>query len=181
MLKNPVRLMIYLLPTLVFLALVVFFLLGLEKDPRLVKPVLIDKPVAEFSLPGLPDVGDGLSSADLKGKVSLINVFGSWCEACVAEHPMLMRIKESGKVPLYGIDWRDKPANALAWLKKHGNPYDRIGFDPDSRVAIDFGVTGAPETFVIDKAGVIRYKWSGPITEAVWRDILLPLVEELAR
>ncbi len=72
-------------------------------------------------------------------------------------------------------------SNALAWLKKHGNPYDRIGFDPDSRVAIDFGVTGAPETFVIDKAGVIRYKWSGPITEAVWRDILLPLVEELAR
>lgn len=181
MVKNPVRLMIYLLPTLVFLALVVFFLLGLGKDPRLVKPVLIDKPVAEFALPGLPEMSDGLSSTDLKGKVSLINVFGSWCEACVAEHPMLMRIKESDKVPLYGIDWRDKPANALAWLKKHGNPYDRIGFDPDSRVAIDFGVTGAPETFVIDKQGVIRYKWSGRITEAVWRDILLPMVEELSR
>ena len=175
------RLIIYLLPSLVFLAMVVFFLFGLENDPRLVKPVLIDKPAPTFALSGLEGVSEGLTTADLKQRVVLVNVFGSWCIACVAEHPVLMRIKESGLVPLYGINWRDKPADAVAWLKKHGNPYDKIGTDPDSRVAIDFGVTGAPETFVIDRNGVIRFKWTGPITDDVWQKILLPVVQELSR
>ena len=172
---------IYLLPTVIFVVMVVFFLLGLGKDPRMVKPVLIDVPAPSFSLPGLPGYGDGLSSDDVRGKVSLVNIFGSWCVACVAEHPMLLRIRESGMAPLYGIDWRDKPEDATAWLGRHGNPYEKIGIDPDSRTAIDFGVTGAPETFVVDANGVIRYKWTGPITEEAWEKVLSPMIAELSR
>lgn len=176
-----VRWLIYLSPMMVFAVMVMFFLVGLGKDPREVKPVLIDVAVPSFSLPALSGDGGGLSSDDLRGRVSLVNIFGSWCVACIAEHPMLLRIRESGIVPLYGINWRDRREDAIAWLGRHGNPYEKIGIDPDSRTAIDFGVTGAPESFVIDAGGVIRYKWTGPITEEVWKKILLPLITELSR
>ncbi len=168
------------LPLILFLGLAAVFWWQLGKDPSKLPSALIDRPVPAFDLPPIPGRDDhGLSSADLTGQVTLLNVFGSWCVACLAEHPMLNRIQQLGLVPLNGIDWRDEPAKAAAWLKKHGDPFDRIGMDPKSHVAIDLGVTGAPETFVIDKTGAVRYKHVGPITPDVWRNTLKPLVEEL--
>jgi len=114
--------------------------------------------------------------------VSLVNIYGSWCIACVQEHPFLVKIKQMGIVPIHGIDWRDDPAEGAKWLKKHGDPYDRVGVDPaPGRTAIDFGVTGAPETFVVDKAGIIRYKHIGPVNQDVWDNTLLPIIKELSK
>lgn len=174
------RKLIYFAPAAVFVVLVGFFIVGLGKDPSRLESVLIDRPVPEFALDALPDRGRPLTSEHLKGEVSLVNIFGSWCVACIAEHPFLMEIQASGAVPIHGIDWREKnPADGMRWLVRNGDPYDRVGLDPDSRVAIDFGVTGAPETFIVDKAGVIRYKHIGPITRDAWEDTLLPLIQEL--
>ncbi|MCA1941670.1 MAG: DsbE family thiol:disulfide interchange protein [Caenispirillum bisanense] len=176
------RRLIFIAPTLVFLVLVGFFVKQLGEDPSQLPSVLIDRPVPAFALDPLPGRGMALSSEDLKGEVSLVNIFGSWCVACQVEHPYLMKIKESGYVPIHGIDWREKdPIDGLRWLEKYGDPYTRVGLDPDSRVAIDFGVTGAPETFVVDKAGVIRYKHIGPVTDEVFEKTLKPLIEELRK
>ncbi|MBF0095576.1 MAG: DsbE family thiol:disulfide interchange protein [Alphaproteobacteria bacterium] len=176
----------YLLPILIFVVLLVVFTVRLvavrEGDtPNLLPSVLIDRPVPTFALEPLPGRERPLSSEHLKGAVSLVNIFGSWCVACAAEHPMLTRIQQSGEVPIHGIDWRDDPLKGAAWLKRNGDPYDRVGLDPDSAVAIDFGVTGAPETFVVDAKGIIRYKHIGPITEADWTRTLLPLIKELRK
>lgn len=174
------RKLVFLLPALIFVVLVGVFMSRLGEDPSRIPSVLINRPVPEFALAPLPERGAPLSSADLKGQVSLVNIFGSWCVACLVEHPVLMKIKESGAVPIHGIDWRERdPADAVRWLQKHGDPYDRIGYDGDSRVAIDFGVTGAPETFVVGADGVIRYKHIGPVTEEVWEDTLKPLIDQL--
>lgn len=178
------RRLIYLLPMLVLVVLAGFFMRGLTLNPREIPSVLIDRPVPEMALAPLPGRGanSGLSTADLKGRVSLVNIFGSWCIACVQEHPMLIEIKRSGRVPIHGVDWRDDPVEGAKWLKKNGDPYERVGADPPpGRAAVDFGVTGAPETFVVDKAGVIRYKHIGPITPAVWEKTLLPIVRELEK
>ena len=122
----------------------------------------------------------GFASADLKGEVSLVNIFGSWCVACRVEHPFLMKIKENGWVPVHGIDWREPDRDAgPTWLKRHGDPYTLAGDDPKSKAAIAFGVTGAPETFVVDKLGVIRYKHVGPIDDQVWSETLKPLIDHL--
>ena len=169
-------------PLVVFLGLVGVFMarliaLGEGETPNRLPSVLIDRPVQAFALPELPGRGRPLRSEDLKGQVSLVNIFGSWCVACRAEHPFLMQIKD--RIPVHGIDWRDKPEQGAAWLRRHGEPYDRVGLDQDSRVAIDFGVTGAPETFVVDAAGVIRYKHIGPLTPKVWEETLWPLIERL--
>lgn len=174
--------LIYLAPVLVLAAMAVMFTVGLGRDPKTIPSVLIDRPVPAFSLDALPGRERALSSADLKGQVSLVNIFGSWCVACIAEHPILVRIAESGAVPIHGIAWREKdPADAMRWLNRHGDPYDRVGHDADSRVAIDFGVTGAPETFVVDAQGVIRYKHIGPVTPDVWDNTLLPMIEQLRK
>lgn len=173
---------LYLLPVLVFGVLALFFLKGLALNPREIPSVLIDRPVPEMALAGLPGRGPdtGLSTADLKGRVSLVNIYGSWCIACVQEHPYLVEIKKSGAVAIQGIDWRDDPTMGAAWLKKHGDPYQRVGVDPaPGRAAVDFGVTGAPESFIVDKAGIIRYKQIGPITPEVWTKTLLPIIREL--
>ncbi len=122
----------------------------------------------------------GLASTDLRGEVSLLNVFGSWCVACAVEHPFLMKLKADGVVPIHAIDWREKNrAAGPAWLARRGDPYTRVGDDPDSRAAIALGVTGAPETFIIDRSGVIRYKHVGPITAEVWSKRLWPIVRKL--
>ncbi|MBI5164606.1 MAG: DsbE family thiol:disulfide interchange protein [Magnetospirillum sp.] len=173
---------LYLLPVALFLVLAGFLLGGLFLNPRDIPSVLIDRPVPEMNLPALAGrpADSGLASADLKGRVSLVNIFGSWCISCADEHPTLMRIKAQGVVPIHGIDWRDDPAKALAWLQRNGDPYDRVGVDPaPGRTSIDFGVTGAPESFIVDKAGVIRYKHVGPITPKVWEATLLPIIVEL--
>ncbi len=175
----------YTLPVLVFLALagVFFYQLRWGSDPRDIPSVLIDKPVPELNLPGVPGRDDrGLKTRDITGQVSLVSVFGSWCIACVAEHPMLLQIRKTGLVPIHGIDWNEKdPADGGKWLKRHGDPYDRVGLDIGSHAAIDFGVTGAPETFVVDKTGHIRYKQVGPITPEVWKQTLLPMIKELSK
>jgi len=172
----------YLLPALVFAVIALFFLRGLQLDPKYIPSVLIDKPIPELNLPPLPGRDEvGLRTADITGRVSLVNIFGSWCVACVAEHPMLLKIRKTGLVPIHGIDWRDDPQKGADWLKRNGDPYDRVGADPESKAAIDFGVTGAPETFVVDRTGRIRYKHVGPITEEVWKDTLMPMIKELSR
>lgn len=178
------RRLIYLLPVALFGVLALFFLKGLTMNPRDIPSVLINRPVPEMNLPPLPGRGadTGLATADLKGRVSLVNIYGSWCIACVQEHPYLMKIKQMGVVPIHGIDWRDDPVEGAKWLKKHGDPYDRVGVDPaPGRTAIDFGVTGAPETFVVDKAGIIRYKHIGPVNQDVWENTLLPIIKELSK
>jgi len=178
------RRLIYLLPVALFGVLALFFLRGLTLNPREIPSVLINRPVPEMNLAPLPGRGEntGLATADLKGRVSLVNIYGSWCIACVQEHPYLMKIKQMGVVPIHGIDWRDDPVEGAKWLKKHGDPYDRVGVDPaPGRTAIDFGVTGAPETFVVDKAGIIRYKHIGPVNAEVWEKTLLPIIKELSK
>lgn len=175
-----VRRLPYILPLVIFVALAGYFWAGLGKDPHAVPSVLIDRPVPPFNLGAIPGQPQGLSSDDLKGQVTLVNIFGSWCVACHVEHPFLMRLAEKNLVPIYGIDWRERrPEDGSDWLARHGNPYARIGADPDSTAAIALGVTGAPETFVIDRQGVIRYKHVGPVTPETWEQTLWPLVQKL--
>lgn len=174
--------LVYLLPLLIVAVLLGFFLVGLQRDPTVLPSVLLDRPVPEFTLPGLPGRDPALTSpADITGEVVLVNFFGSWCVACLQEHPMLKRIQAEGLVPLHGIAFKDQPEDTLRWLGRHGDPYDAIGYDTTNRIAIEFGITGAPETFVIDKAGVIRKKHIGPITEDVWMEELRPLIEDLQK
>lgn len=174
------RKLMYMLPLLVLLGGSVFFWLGLQRDAKILPSALIDQPVPALDLPGIPGYDSpGFTNKDLIGQVTLVNIFGSWCIACLQEHPFLIRLKEENRLPIYGIDWRDKPEPAIDWLRRHGDPYHRIGFDADSRTSIDFGVTGAPESFVVDRQGVIRYKHVGVITPKVWEKTIEPIVRSL--
>ncbi|TAL00699.1 MAG: DsbE family thiol:disulfide interchange protein [Rhodospirillaceae bacterium] len=154
-------------------------------DPRVIPSVLLNTPMPKFSLAALPgrksSAATPFTDADLKGRVSLVNVFGSWCIACLEEHPTLVAIAKQGGVQIYGIDWRDTPERGAEWLNDHGDPYALIGQDPDSTTAIDLGVTGAPETFVVDGDGIIRYKQIGPITPEIWQSTLRPLIADLQK
>lgn len=149
------------------------------QDPSQVQSVLLNTPVPAINLPPLPNRGAGLVTTDLKKEVSLVNIWGSWCIACLSEHPLLMDVADQGDIPLHGIAWRDEPTASLRWLARNGDPYDLIGQDPVSEAAIAFGVTGAPETFVVDADGIIRYKHIGPITPDIWANTIAPLVEQL--
>lgn len=170
----------YFIPLVVLAVLAIYFTMGLGRNPNTLPSVLIDQKVPDFDLKPIKGSTRGFSSADLKGKVALVNIFGSWCVSCRIEHPFLMQLKEKGIIPVYGIDWREVDEDAgPKWLDKFGDPYTLIGDDPKSKGAIAFGVTGAPETFFIDKQGVIRYKHMGPITEQNWRDTLFPIIQEL--
>jgi cytochrome c biogenesis protein CcmG/thiol:disulfide interchange protein DsbE len=179
----PVKKLLYLVPAAAFLVVAGAFLWGLdpERDPREVPSVLIDRPVPEFTLPPLAGMDvPGFATADLQaGQVALVNVFASWCVPCRAEHPYLMRLARDGVVPIYGINYKDKPADALAWLEELGSPYVAIGADEAGRVAIDWGIYGVPETFVIDQTGVIRYRQVGPIFPKVLEEEILPLIATL--
>lgn len=148
-------------------------------DLREVPSPLIDKPAPEFSLPLLNDPARHFGSADLAGKPYLLNVFGSWCIACRDEHPILMREGKRLGVPLVGLNYKDEPDDAKRWLAQFGDPYDIVIADYPGRVAIDFGVTGAPETFLVDGDGVVRYKYISPITPAVIATELLPRIAKL--
>ncbi|MBT4933285.1 MAG: DsbE family thiol:disulfide interchange protein [Rhodospirillaceae bacterium] len=174
--------MIYLLPLAIFLVIAGYFAKGLTLNPRDMPSMLIDQEVPPFDLKPIKGSMRGFSSEDLKGQVTLVNIFGSWCVACLAEHPMLMKIHEQKLVPIYGIDWREKdPEAGPKWLARRGDPYTLIGDDPESKAAIAFGVTGAPETFFIDRRGFIRYKHVGPITPENWESTLWPIVQELRK
>jgi cytochrome c biogenesis protein CcmG/thiol:disulfide interchange protein DsbE len=132
-----------------------------------------------FSLPAIEGRDNALSSDAVKGRVALVNVFASWCIPCAIEHPVLMKIAEEEDILIAGVNWKEKPGDGAAWLERLGDPYDYIGDDQDGRVAIDFGVTGAPETFVVDHDGRIRYKQVGPITEQIWEEDIRPVVRAL--
>lgn len=168
-----------LLPLGLFLLIGLAFAIGLTKDPRRMSSELINKPFPKFGLTELYDETETLSEEIFEGHVSLINVFGSWCVACNVEHPVLMDIAERNDVKLIGIDWRDDRNKAKAWLEKRGNPYEQIIFDDESLLAIKLGVSGAPESFITDKTGHIRYKHVGVITPKIWRETLLPIVMTL--
>lgn len=174
--------LVYLLPLAVLLVLAIYFAVGLTLDPKKLPSVLLNKPIPAFDLKPIEGFEKGFGTEDLKGQVTLVNIFGSWCVACLTEHPFLMRIKEENLVPIFGVDWREVDrAAGPKWLKRHGNPYTLIGDDPDSEAAINLGVSGAPETFVVDKAGVIRYKHIGPIGVDDWENTLWPLIQELRK
>ena len=169
----------FLLPLVIFLTVVGFLAVGLNLDPREVPSPLVGKPAPMFNLPRLDNPEKTISPKDLLGQVWLFNVWASWCGACRDEHPILVALSKSGAVPLYGMDYKDTRQDAQQWLEQGGNPYIASAMDVDGRVGIDYGVYGVPETYVIDKAGVIAYKQIGPVTEEVLRDKILPLVKRL--
>lgn len=169
------------LPIAVFAVIGVFLYQGLSLDPKTIPSVLIDKPAPEFDLPPLPGKSNGLARSDLGGEPVLVNVFASWCVACRVEHPILMDLKKQGEVPIFGLNYKDRPNDAVGWLKRFGDPYDRIGSDQNGRTGIDFGVYGVPETFVIDRNGVIVHKIIGPITPQILNEELRPLLAGLRK
>lgn len=175
----PSRNIVFVLPLVVFLGLAVAMGWSLTRNPDELPSALIGRPVPEFSLPPVKGRTLGLSSADLRGHVSIVNVFASWCVPCRAEHPLFMRLSEQGLVPVYGINYKDRPDDAARWLGALGDPYDRTGADLDGRVAIDWGVYGIPETFVIDREGRIAHKHIGPITQQDLDETIVPLIRKL--
>ena len=166
-------------PLLGFAAIALGLGFALTNDPRKMPSMLIDRPAPQFALPPVEPGAPGLATADISGKVALLNVFASWCGGCKVEHPTLVRLSKDGAIPLYAIDWKDKPGDGLKWLKEQGNPYLKVGDDPSGRLGIDMGVTGVPETFVVDRTGRIRYRHAGPITEDVWHETFEPLLASL--
>ena len=169
----------FLIPLAMFLALAVLLARGLKLDPREVPSPLIDKPAPAFALTRLDDPALTIKRDDMLGKVWLLNVWASWCDACREEHATLVEFAKTRAVPIYGLDYKDQREPAQAWLAERGNPYDASLFDASGRVGIDFGVYGVPETFVIDKQGVIRYKKIGALTPQVLRDEVMPLLRKL--
>jgi cytochrome c biogenesis protein CcmG/thiol:disulfide interchange protein DsbE len=159
--------------------LVVFLAIGLGHDPHEVPSPLINKPAPGFQLAQLKEPARTFSAEQMKGKVWLLNVWASWCVSCREEHPLLLEYSRSGVVPIYGLNYKDKPADALAWLNDLGDPYVLSVSDLDGRVGIDYGVYGAPETYLIDRNGVIRFKQIGPLTRDVWDKAIIPRVKEL--
>ena len=170
-----------LIPLGLFLLLVVFLAVGLTRDPHELPSALLDKPASLFTAPLLDAPEKSFSSKSMLGKVWILNTWASWCVTCRQEHPIRLEWSKSKAVPIIGLDWRDKDVDGLKWLARFGNPYDVVVSDNSARIGIDFGVTAAPESFVIDKTGVIRYKQNGMITEEALRDKILPLIRELQK
>jgi cytochrome c biogenesis protein CcmG, thiol:disulfide interchange protein DsbE len=169
----------YLIPLVLFLALAGFLAVGLSLNPREVPSPLLGKPVPTFSLPTLALPEKSMASQDLRGQVWILNVWASWCVACRQEHPVLVDFAKTSKVPLYGLNYKDKREDALRWLRQFGDPYQQSLSDTAGLVGIDLGVYGVPETFVIDRGGVIRYKHTGPITPETLQQIIGPLLGKL--
>jgi cytochrome c biogenesis protein CcmG, thiol:disulfide interchange protein DsbE len=171
----------FLIPLALFIVLAGFLLRGLFLNPREVPSPLINKPAPQFSLAQLAQPDRPFGPEDMKGQVWLLNVWASWCVACRQEHPLLVELAKRKAVPIIGLNYKDKPDAATGWLAQFGDPYNLSVKDRDGRVGIDYGVYGVPETFLIDKAGVIRFKQIGPITEEVWTKKMQPLIEELRK
>jgi cytochrome c biogenesis protein CcmG/thiol:disulfide interchange protein DsbE len=177
--SRPLRLALTLLPLIGLVGLIALFAANINRDPSLVQSVLIDKPAPQFTLPAVAGLTvPGFDTARLKGQVSIVNVFASWCIPCRDEHPVLAALKRQTGVLLLGINQKDAPDNAAQFLSALGNPYDAIGADADGRISIDWGVYGVPETFIVDAKGVIRFKHTGPLSLA---DIDREIVPELAK
>ena len=170
-----------LLPLVLFIALVGFLLIGLHRDPHEVPSPLINKPAPDFKLSQLRDPNKTFSPQEMRGKVWILNFWGTWCVACREEHPLLLEYSKTGAVPIYGVDYKDERAAAMQMLDEEGDPYALTASDPDGRVSIDYGVYGAPESYLIDGNGVIRFKQIGPITQDVWQKEILPRAKQLSQ
>ena len=166
----------YLAPLLLIGVLIVVLSLGLTRDPSALPSMFIDRTAPAFDLPRLKDPETRVGSADYADKAVLVNVWATWCVGCREEHPFLMSLAESGDIPIYGINWRDRRADALRWLERYGDPYVASGFDEHGRVAVDWGVYGAPETFLIGEDGIVLHKHLGPLNEAIWLRDFVPLL-----
>lgn len=169
----------FLLPLSGFIILVILLGVGLKLDPREVPSPFIGKPAPAFALPAVLEPDASISAEVFQGQVSLLNVWASWCVSCRQEHPLLLELARTGLLPIYGLNYKDERDAATAWLNRFGNPYRTSAFDADGKVGIDWGVYGVPETFVIDRKGIIRYKFTGPLTEDALETTLLPLIRKL--
>lgn len=169
----------FLAPLVAFVGLAIFLYAGLNRNPSEVPSPLINKTAPLFSVPQLHEEQRTFSPQDVRGKVWLFNVWASWCAACRQEHPLLVQLARRGDVPIYGLNYKDARQDAVRWLEELGNPYVVSAFDLDGKVGMDYGVYGVPETYVIDKQGVIRYKQIGPISPEVLESEILPLVRQL--
>jgi cytochrome c biogenesis protein CcmG/thiol:disulfide interchange protein DsbE len=167
------------MPLLAFAALAVVLGIGLTLKPREVPSPFIGKPAPAFTLPRLGAPAQSLTAAELKGQVWVLNIWASWCAPCREEHPLLVEAAKTRQVPIYGLNYKDDPRNAQEWLLRLGDPYAETVADADGRVAVDYGVYGVPETFVIDRAGIVRFKHIGPLTPDVWQREVLPLIQRL--
>lgn len=168
-----------LIPLSVFVLMLIFLGIGLKLNPREIPSPLIGKPTPAFDLETLESPALRITPGLFKGQVSLVNVWASWCTSCRQEHPVLMALSQDRGIPIYGLNYKDKRETGLQWLRQHGNPYRKTAFDPEGRTGIDWGVYGVPETFVIDKKGIIRHKKTGPLTPAVVDRELMPLIQAL--
>ncbi|MPZ31338.1 MAG: DsbE family thiol:disulfide interchange protein [Rhodospirillales bacterium] len=175
------RQLLYAAPAAGVVGLAAVLGLGLTRDPRLLPSTLIGRPVPDFSLPPVQGRTLGLSSADLRSEVSLVNFFASWCVACRAEHPLFMAMAKSGAVTVHGINYKDAPADAARWLDTLGDPYARTGVDRDGRVGIEWGLYGVPETYVVSADGRVMHKHAGPLTEQIRDTTIMPLIERLRK
>ena len=171
----------YLVPLIIFVVLSVFLYIGLSLNPREVPSPFINKPAPDFQLQNLHAMNELFSNNDMKGQVWLLNVWASWCVACRQEHPILVEMARRGEVPLYGLNYKDAPTQAKRWLEEHGNPYKLSAVDYEGKVGIDYGVYGVPETFIIDKEGIIRHKVIGPISVPELQNCVMPVVNELKK
>ena len=171
----------FLAPFVVFVALVAFFFVGLNRDPREIPSPLVNQAAPAFSLQQLQVPSQQFSPAAMRGQVWLFNVWASWCVSCRVEHPVLIKLAETKLVPIVGLNYKDQRSDALQWLKQFGNPYLLSATDLDGRIGIDYGVYGVPETYVIDKQGIIRMKHIGPVTDEVLQYKILPRVRELLK
>jgi len=169
----------YTLPALLFFGLVILLGLGLNADPGRIPSPYIDKPAPAFNLPRLREPDQNISHVDLPGEVTLLNVWASWCVACRHEHALLLSLSRDKNTRIIGLNYKDERAAAIDWLTRLGDPYEQNAYDYAGKVGIDFGVYGVPETFVLDKNGVIRYKHIGPITAESWTQTLYPLLQRL--
>jgi cytochrome c biogenesis protein CcmG/thiol:disulfide interchange protein DsbE len=169
------------LPLALFVVLVGFLAVGLNLDPREVPSPLVGKPAPVFKLPQLAEPDKQFAVEEMKGKVWLLNVWASWCVSCRQEHPVLVQYSRNGGIPIVGLNYKDQRTDGLRWLKQFGDPYVLSAFDADGRVGIDYGVYGVPESYLIDKAGTIRYKQIGPVTPEVLEKKIAPLVKELSQ
>jgi len=171
----------FLVPLGVFGALVILLGVGLTLNPREVPSPLIGKPAPQFSLPQLHAPDRMFAPADLSGRVWVLNVWASWCPPCLVEHPHITNLARMGIAPVVGLNYKDRREEAINWLRRHGDPYELSASDIAGRIAIDYGVYGVPETYVIDQRGVIRYKHIGPVTADIVKKKIVPLIRDLGR
>lgn len=166
----------FLLPAAVFLVLVAVFVVGLTKDPSRIPSPLVDNPAPEFSLPSLQDPNVMVGSANYANQLAVVNIWATWCPGCRQEHDFLMELAEENIVPIFGLNWRDNRPDALQWLQVLGDPYIASAYDVDGRIGIDWGAYGAPETFLVDKNGIVIHKHIAPLTREIWERDFMPLI-----